>query len=84
MQAEYPNERTITEEEIRELEEIRSTIALAIEDGFLSRMEFDRIKGKIFSTGITTVAQLRRESDLYRHLVSEKIYTGELIVEPPQ
>jgi DNA-binding GntR family transcriptional regulator len=84
MQAEYPNERTITEEEIRELEEIRSTIEKAIEDGFLSRVEFDRIKGQIFHTGITTVAQLRRESDLYRHLVSEKIYTGELIAEPPQ
>ncbi len=84
MKVEYPNEAAITEEEVKELERLKAMIEKAIEDGFLSRSEFEAIKAKIFQQGITSAGQLNREIMLYRELVAEKVGTGELFVEPPQ
>jgi hypothetical protein len=83
MKVEHPNEEPIAEEEARELERLKITIERAIEDGRLTRAEFDTIKASIFREGSTTAAQLNREIVLYRQLVSEKIERGEIFVDPP-
>jgi hypothetical protein len=84
MKVEYPNDRAMTEDEARELQYLEETIERAIDDGFLSREEFDSIKAKIFREGSTTVGQLNREIALYRQLVTEKLGTGELVIEGPR
>lgn len=84
MKVEHPNELPITEEEAKELEHLKKTIEKAIEDGVITRSEFETIKASIFRPGITSASQLNREIALYRQLVAEKLGTGELFVEPPQ
>ncbi|MEG3436112.1 hypothetical protein V0288_03190 [Pannus brasiliensis CCIBt3594] len=84
MKVEHPNELPITEAEAKELEHLKKTIERAIEDGVITRAEFETIKGSIFRQGIISASQLNREISLYRQLVADKLGTGEIFAEPPQ
>jgi hypothetical protein len=84
MKIEHPNARAITPEENQELEYLRIKIERAIEDGIITRIELESIKAIMFANSTHNAAQINRQVTLYRHLVSDKINTDELIIEAPQ
>lgn len=84
MRIEHPNARAITPEESQELEILRVKIEKASEDGVITRTEFESIKASMFTHGSNSAEQIYRQVTLYRHLVSDRINKGELILEAPQ
>jgi hypothetical protein len=84
MKIERPHSLEITPEESQELEYLRVTIERAIEDGVITRIEFESIKMIMFSNKKNNPDQILRQVTLYRHLVLEKMNNGELIFESPQ
>ncbi|MFM7876260.1 MAG: hypothetical protein ACKO8M_07020 [Microcystis panniformis] len=84
MKIERPHSLEITPEESQELEYLRVTIERAIEDGVITRIEFESIKTIMFSNKKNNPDQILRQVTLYRHLVVEKMNNGELIFESPQ
>ncbi|GCL50156.1 hypothetical protein NIES3804_17180 [Microcystis aeruginosa NIES-3804] len=84
MKIERPNSLEITSEESQELEYLRVKIERAIQDGVITRIEFESIKTIMFSNKKNNPDQILRQVTLYRHLVVEKLNNGELIFESPQ
>ncbi|MEG3436111.1 hypothetical protein V0288_03185 [Pannus brasiliensis CCIBt3594] len=84
MQAEYPNEREPTREEAAELAHLRGIIEKVLEDGVLSRIEWEMIQYTVFQRGITTPEQLRRKIFLYQQITFSRVRSGEVIVESPE
>jgi hypothetical protein len=84
MRIERPNARKITPKESQELEYLRVKIEQAIEDGIMTRIEFESIKAIMFTDKSNNAEQISRQVTLYRHLVSDKLNNGELIIESPQ
>jgi hypothetical protein len=84
MKIERPNSLEITPEEREELEYLRVTIERAIEDGVITRIEFESIKMIMFSNKKNNPDQILRQVTLYRSLVLEKLNNNELIFESPQ
>ena len=84
MKIEHPHSLEITPEESQELEYLRVKIERAIEDGVITRIEFESIKTIMFSNKKNNPDQIFRQVTLYRHLVVEKMNNGELIFESPQ
>ncbi|MCA2553818.1 MAG: hypothetical protein IM466_08800 [Microcystis sp. M04BS1] len=84
MKIERPHSLEITPEESQELEYLRVKIERAIEDGVITRIEFESIKTIMFSNKKNNPDQILRQVTLYRHLVVEKMNNGELIFESPQ
>lgn len=84
MKIERPHSLEITPEESQELEYLRVRIERAIQDGVITRIEFESIKMIMFSNKKNNPDQIFRQVTLYRHLVLEKMNNGELIFESPQ
>ncbi|AVQ72630.1 hypothetical protein B5D77_16100 [Microcystis sp. MC19] len=84
MKIEHPKSLEITPEESQELEYLRVTIERAIEDGVITRIEFESIKMIMFSNKKNNPDQILRQVTLYRKLVVEKLNNSELIFESPQ
>lgn len=84
MKIERPNTPVITSEERQELAYLQVTIERAIEDGVITRIEFESIKMIMFTNKKNNPAQILRQVTLYRNLVVEKLNKGELILESPQ
>jgi hypothetical protein len=84
MKIERPHSLEITPEESQELEYLRVKIERAIEDGVITRIEFESIKTIMFSNKKNNPDQILRQVTLYRHLAVEKMNNGELIFESPQ
>ncbi|TRV04519.1 MAG: hypothetical protein EWV41_14970 [Microcystis wesenbergii Mw_MB_S_20031200_S109] len=84
MKIERPHSLEITPEESQELEYLRVRIERAIQDGVITRIEFESIKTIMFSNKKNNPDQILRQVTLYRHLVVEKLNNGELIFESPQ
>jgi hypothetical protein len=84
MRIERPNQPAITPEEREELEYLRVRIEQVIEDGVITRIEFESIKMIMFTNKKNNPAQIIRQVTLYRNLVLEKLNNGELILESPQ
>ncbi|MFM7353132.1 MAG: hypothetical protein ACKO1G_08795 [Microcystis aeruginosa] len=84
MKIERPHSLEITPEESQELEYLRVKIQRAIQDGVITRIEFESIKMIMFSNKKNNPDQILRQVTLYRHLVVEKMNNGELIFESPQ
>ncbi len=73
----HPDEPAPTPEEERDFERLRAAIETAIADGKLSQTEIENIKSIAWADGKIT----RRELELYRTLISDKVAKGELEFE---
>lgn len=73
----HPDEPAPTAEEERDFERLRAAIEAAIADGKLSQTEVEDIKSIAWADGKIT----RRELELYRTLISDKVAKGELEFE---
>jgi len=76
-----PNAQDPTPEETRELEQFKHLIEVVAADGVITYEEVQILHYYTYRQGTTTADQLYRELELYRHLITEKVQSGELVTE---
>jgi hypothetical protein len=77
METERPNQPTLSEDDLQQLEKLEALLKKCIADGVLTRAELDAIKVQIAANGKVMIEEL----DLVRQFIREKVSKGELVID---
>lgn len=77
MEISRPNAQPLTPEDLQDLEKLRKLVEKAIADGVLTQAEIEAIRVQIRSDGKVLFEELA----LCRELITEKVNSGELVIE---